>query len=76
MRIPRESHENPVKILRGEYQRNKTEVLKTRKVEDRWEEDCKKRDYLGYMNLREARVWIQEQNDCRSESEQILNAEE
>ena len=36
----------------------KPEELKTRKVEDRWEEDSKKRDYLSYMNLREARVWI------------------
>ena len=42
--------------------RKKSEVLKTRKVEDRWQEDCKKRDYLNYMNLREARVWIR----CRS----------
>ena len=36
----------------------KSEVLKTRKVEDRCEEDCKKKDYLNSMNLRDARVWI------------------
>ena len=31
----------------------KTELMKTRKVENRWQED-----YLSYRNLEEARVWI------------------
>ena len=36
----------------------KSEVLKSRKVNDRWEKDSEKRDYLRYLNLREARVWV------------------
>ena len=27
-------------------------------MKDLWKENSEKRDYLGYMNLREARVWI------------------
>ena len=45
-------------VKEAEIKEIKSEVLKTRKVEDRWEEDCKKRVYLSYMNLREDRVWI------------------
>ena len=52
----KESIKNAVKEVN--IKEIKTELLKTRKVEDRWQEDCKKRDYLSYMNLREARVWI------------------
>ena len=36
----------------------KEAVEKTRKVEDRWQEACKTRDYLSYMNLRDTRLWI------------------
>ena len=45
-------------VKKANTQEVKSEVLKTRKVEDRWEKDSEKRDYLGYMNLREARVWV------------------
>ena len=52
----KESIKNAVKEVN--IKEIKTELLKTRKVEDRWQEDCKKRVYLSYRNLREARVWI------------------
>ena len=54
----------------------KSEALKTRKVEDRWEEDSKKGDYLSYMNLREAPSVdkIKEQNDKRCEIKQSIDA--
>ena len=45
-------------VLEANIKEIKEAVEKTRKVEDRWQEDCKTRDFLSYMNLRGARLWI------------------
>ena len=45
-------------VKKANIQEVKSEVLKSRKVDDHWEEDIEKRVYLGYMNLRQARVWV------------------
>ena len=45
-------------VKKANIQEVKLEVLKSRKVDNRWEEDIEKRVYLGYMNLRQARVWV------------------
>ena len=44
-------------IIEANEKEIKELVENTRKVNDRWQEDSKVRDYLSYMNLRNARQW-------------------